>query len=247
MPDRVGFVSGAGRGIGAAVALRLADGGAAVVVNDRDPQAAAATVAAVEAAGGTALAATGDVSRTDEAARCVAVAQREFGRLDYAYNNAAVPGVIAPTADYPAATFWRVMQVNLGGVLGCLQAEVQSMRETGGGSIVNAVSAAVAGGVAGSAAYAASKHAVVGLTKSAALDHAADDVRVNAVAPGLVDTGFVRDIDQARFADAHPVGRRARTEEIAAAVCWLLTDSASFVTGTVLAVDGGLTAQVAGL
>lgn len=247
MTARVGFVTGAGRGIGAAVAHGLAARGVAVVVNDRDGDAAQATADAITAAGGTARPAAGDVSRPDDVARCVRVAVDRFGRLDYAYNNAAVPGPIAPAADYPWDTFWRVLQVNIGGVLAGIQAEVAAMRATGGGSIVNAASAAVAGGVAGSSAYATSKHAIVGLTKSAALDHARDGIRVNAVAPGLVDTGFVSDLDRARFAAAHPIGRCARPDEVAAAVLWLLTGDSAFVTGTVLTVDGGLTARIAGL
>jgi NAD(P)-dependent dehydrogenase (short-subunit alcohol dehydrogenase family) len=137
-----------------------------------------------------------------------------------------------------------VMQVNVGGVLACMQAEIAIMREQGGGSIVNAASAAVFGGVRGSSAYAASKHAIVGLTKSAALDHAGDGIRINAVAAGLVDTGFVSGMDIERFGRAHPIGRGAKPSEIAAAVCWLLSDAAAFVTGSVLSVDGGLTAEV---
>jgi NAD(P)-dependent dehydrogenase (short-subunit alcohol dehydrogenase family) len=241
---RVAFVSGGGRGIGQAVAQELAAAGVGVVVNDRDRSRAEATVAEIESAGGSATIAVGDVSKTADAARCVAACLDWGGRLDYAYNNAAVPGVIAPAGDYPYETFWRVLQVNVGGVLACLQAEIAIMRKNGGGSIVNAASAAASGGVRGSSAYVASKHAIVGLTKSAALDHADDGIRVNAVAPGLVDTGFVSDLDTERFARAHPIGRGAKPSEIAAAVCWLLSDASSFVTGSVLSVDGGLSAEV---
>lgn len=247
MTERAGLVTGAGRGIGAAVARRLAAQGVAVVVNDRDRDAAQATVDTIVTAGGKARPAVGDVSRPEDIARCVQLALDWVGRLDYAYNNAAVPGTIAPAAEYPWDTSWRVLHVNVGGVLAGIQAEVAAMRATGGGSIVNAASAAVAGGVAGSVAYATSKHAIVGLTKSAALDHARDGIRVNAVAPGLVDTGFVSDLDRERFAAAHPVGRCAEPDEIAAAVLWLLTGDSAFVTGTVLTVDGGLTARIAGL
>jgi NAD(P)-dependent dehydrogenase (short-subunit alcohol dehydrogenase family) len=242
--NRIAFVSGGGRGIGQAVAQALAADGVGVVVNDRDQPRAEATVAEIERAGGSAVIAPGDVSNWADAARCVAACLEWGGRLDYAYNNAAVPGVIAPAGDYPQETFWRVLQVNLGGVLACMQAEIAIMREQGGGSIVNAASAAVFGGVRGSSAYAASKHAIVGLTKSAALDHAGDGIRINAVAPGLVDTGFVSGMDIERFGRAHPLGRAARPAEIAAAVCWLLGDGSAFVTGSVLSVDGGLSAEV---
>jgi len=241
---RVAFVSGGGRGIGQAVAQALAGAGAGVVVNDRDQSRAEATVAVIERAGGSATIALGDVSKAADAARCVTACREWGGRLDYAYNNAGVPGIIAPAGDYPYETFWRVMQVNVGGVLACMQAEIAIMREQGGGSIVNAASAAVFGGVRGSSAYAASKHAIVGLTKSAALDHAGDGIRINAVAAGLVDTGFVGGMDIERFARAHPIGRGAKPSEIAAAVCWLLSDAAAFVTGSVLSVDGGLSAEV---
>jgi len=244
---RTALVTGAGQGIGAAVARRLAAEGVAVVVNDRHEDWADRTVHAITADGGAAIAVAGDVSLEETASSCVASALRWRGGLDYAFNNAGVPGVIAPVADYPMAVFWRVLQVNLGGVLTCMKAEIAAMREGGGGAIVNAASAAVSGGVAGSSAYAASKHAIVGLTKSAALDHAVDGIRVNAVAPGLVDSGFVSEIDQHRFAQGHPVGRAAHPDEVAAAVCWLLSGPSSFVTGSVLAVDGGLSAQVAGL
>jgi len=243
--SRVAFVSGGGRGIGRAVAQQLAATGAGVVVNDRDRSRAEAAVAEIERAGGSATIAVGDVSNAADAARCVTTCLDWGGRLDYAYNNAAVPGIIAPAGDYPYDTFWRVLQVNVGGVLACMQAEIAIMREYGGGSIVNAASAAVFGGVRGSSAYAASKHAIVGLTKSAALDHASDGIRINAIAPGLVDTGFVSGLDIEQFAGIHPIGRGAEPSEIAAAVCWLCSDAASFVTGSVLSVDGGLSAKVA--
>lgn len=238
MSARVAFVTGGGRGIGAATARRLAHAGVAVVVADRDLDAARAVADDI---GG--LAVRVDVSRVAAVARAV----EWGGRLDLAYNNAGVTGVRAAVADYPDDVFWRVQQVNVGGVLACMRAELRHMVAFGGGSIVNAASGAGVGGVALSSAYVASKHAIVGLTKTAAIEYADRGIRVNAVAPGLVRTGLVSGLDQSAFAAAHPVGRAAEPEEVAEAVWWLLDSASSFVTGAVLPVDGGLVAQVPGL
>jgi NAD(P)-dependent dehydrogenase (short-subunit alcohol dehydrogenase family) len=239
---RVAFVTGGGRGIGAATARRLATAGVAVVVADRDLDAARAVADEI---GG--LAVRVDVSRVAEVDAAVDRAVEWGGRLDLAYNNAGVTGVRAEVADYPDDVFWRVQRVNVGGVLACMRAELRHMLAAGGGSIVNAASGAGTGGVALSSAYVASKHAVVGLTKTAAVEYASRGVRVNAVAPGLVRTGLVKEIDQSAFAAAHPIGRPAAPEEVAEAVWWLLDGGSSFVTGVIMPVDGGLVAQVPGL
>jgi NAD(P)-dependent dehydrogenase (short-subunit alcohol dehydrogenase family) len=237
--SRVAFVTGGGRGIGAATARRIAREGVAVVVADRDLDAARAVA---EDIGGLALQV--DVSDTAAVEAAVERAVEWGGGLHLAYNNAGVTGTRAELADYPDDVFWRVQHVNVGGVLACMRAQLPHLLAAGGGAIVNAASGAGFGGVARSAAYVASKHAIVGLTKTAAVEYAARGVRINAVAPGLVRTELVRDLDG--FAEAHPVGRAAEPEEVAEAVWWLL-DSAPFVTGTVLPVDGGLLAPVPGL
>jgi NAD(P)-dependent dehydrogenase (short-subunit alcohol dehydrogenase family) len=242
MSARVAFVTGAGRGIGAATARRLARAGVAVAVADRD-LAAARSVA--DEIGG--LAVQVDVARPDEVEDAVDQAVAWGGGLHFAYNNAGVTGVRAAMADYPGDVFWRVQQVNVGGVFNCMRAELRHMSAAGGGSIVNAASGAGIGGVALSSAYVASKHAIVGLTKTAAIEYAAQGIRVNAVAPGLVRTGLVREVDRSSFAAAHPIGRAAEPEEVAEAVWWLLDGRSSFVTGAVVPVDGGLVAQVPGL
>lgn len=237
--SRVAFVTGGGRGIGAATARRIARAGVAVVVADRDLDAARAVADEV---GG--LAVRVDVSDTAAVETAVARAVAWGGGLHVAYNNAGVTGTRAELADYPDDVFWRVQHVNVGGVLACMRAQLPHLLAAGGGAIVNAASGAGLGGVPRSAAYVASKHAIVGLTKTAAVEYAARGVRINAVAPGLVRTGLVGDLDG--FAEAHPVGRAAEPEEVAEAVWWLL-DSAPFVTGAVLPVDGGLLAPVPGL
>jgi NAD(P)-dependent dehydrogenase (short-subunit alcohol dehydrogenase family) len=244
---RVALVTGGGRGIGAAAARRIADEGVAVVVADRDPDAAGQVAAAIRAGGGRALAIEVDVSRTSQVDAAVDRAAEWGGGLDLAYNNAGVTGVRAGVADYPDDVFWRVQRVNVGGVLACMRAELRHMLAAGGGSIVNAASGAALAGVASSCAYVASKHAIAGLTRTAAIEYAARGIRVNAVAPGLVRTGLVRGTDQEAFAAAHPAGRPAEPEEVAEAVWWLLDEASSFVTGTVLPVDGGLMARVPGL
>ncbi|NKQ51651.1 SDR family oxidoreductase [Amycolatopsis sp. K13G38] len=235
MSGRVALVTGGGRGIGAAVARRLAREGVAVAVIDRDVR---------DAPGGLAIEA--DVSRPDEVSEAVDRAAGWGGGLHFAYNNAGVTGVRAGLADYPDDVFWRVQHVNVGGVLACMRAELRHMLAAGGGSIVNAASGAALAGVPFSGAYAASKHAIAGLTKTAAVEYAARGVRVNAVAPGLVRTDLVRGLDQETFVAAHPAGRAAEPEEVAEAVWWLLS-AESFVTGVVLPVDGGLLARVPGL
>ncbi len=236
--SRVAFVTGGGRGIGAATARRIASAGIAVVVADRDLDAARAVADEI---GG--LAVRVDVSRPDEVSAAVERAVAWGGGLHLAYNNAGVTGVRAELADYPDDVFWRVQQVNVGGVLSCMRAQLPHLLAAGG-AIVNAASGAGLRGVARSSAYVASKHAIVGLTRTAAVEYASRGVRVNAVAPGLVRTGLVSGLDD--FAAAHPIGRAAEPEEVAEAVWWLL-DGAPFVTGAVLPVDGGLLAPVPGL
>jgi NAD(P)-dependent dehydrogenase (short-subunit alcohol dehydrogenase family) len=167
------------------------------------------------------------------------------GRLDCACNCAGVTGVRADTGDYPEAVFRRVLAVNAEGVFACMRAELRAMERRGAGAIVNIASGAATLGVAGSAAYVASKHAVAGLTRTAAIEYAARGIAVNAVSPGLVLTGAV-DLDTDRFVAAHPSGRPVAAEEVAAVVAWLLLEAPRQLTGALIPVDGGLTAQVAG-
>ncbi|MFJ7217840.1 SDR family NAD(P)-dependent oxidoreductase [Amycolatopsis sp. NPDC098790] len=235
----VALVTGAARGIGFATASRLASRGVSVALVDRSGASEAAL--SLRRTGARALGISADVSDPDAAASAVAWG----GGLDFAYNNAGVSGVRAPLAEYPDDVFWRVQRVNVGGVLACMRAEVRHMLASGGGAIVNAASGAGFAGVPLSSAYVASKHAVVGLTKTAAVEYAARGIRVNAVAPGLVRTRMVEGLSEAEFAAAHPAGRAAEAEEVAEAV-WALFQ-APFVTGVVLPVDGGLLARVPGL
>jgi NAD(P)-dependent dehydrogenase (short-subunit alcohol dehydrogenase family) len=244
---RVALVTGAGRGIGAAVAARLAADGLALVLADRHAESLAVVAGELTRRGTEVLAAPVDVSDAAAVQRLVDDGVARFGRLDCAVNNAGVTGPQAPLAEYPDEAFWRVQRVNVGGVLNCLRAELPQMVAQGGGAVVNMTSGAGFRGVAGSAAYVASKHAVIGLTRTAAVEYAAHGVRVNAVAPGLVMTRLAAGIDPDRLAAAHPVGRAAEPEEIAEAVAWLVSPRVGFVTGTVLPVDGGLTATVPGL
>jgi NAD(P)-dependent dehydrogenase (short-subunit alcohol dehydrogenase family) len=242
---RVALVTGGARGIGAATAHVLAREGVSVAVVDRDGDAAEEMAAALRDSGARALAIQADVSDADAAESAVDLAASWGGGLDFAYNNAGVPGVRSELADYPDDVFWRVQRVNVGGVLACMRAEIRHMLAAGGGAIVNAASGASFAGVPLSGAYVASKHAIAGLTRTAAVEYAARGIRVNAVAPGLVRTRLVEGLDDAAFAAAHPAGRGAEPEEVAEAVWYLL--NAPFVTGVVLPVDGGLLARVPGL
>ncbi len=238
---RIALVTGAGRGIGAAVAARLARE-ALVVVLDRDGDAAGKVAATI---GGEA--AEADVADAGAVEEVVAGIVERHGRLDYACNNAGVPGVEAPLAEYPLPVFDRVLAVNARGVFTCMRAELGAMTAQGHGAIVNIASGSSSLGVRGYSAYAASKHAVAGLTRAAAIEYAEHDIRVNAVAPGLVETGLLDGVDLSGFAAAHPIGRPVNAEEVAEVVAWLLEAAPAALTGAVIPVDGGLTAQVPGL
>ncbi len=249
MAGKAVLVTGGGSGIGRASARALARAGAAVAVADLTRESAAATVAEIMALGGRAVALAGDVSRESDVVALIEAARAAFGRLDGAFNNAGIsPAAVGsagvPIAALPEAAFQRVIAVNLAGVFLCLKHEIAAMREAGG-AIVNTASVAGLVGLAGSGAYVASKHGVIGLTRTAALENAAAGIRVNAVCPGYIDTPMVTPHMPARGPDILgkvPFARLGRADEIAELVLWLLSDRASFVTGAAYVADGGYSA-----
>ncbi|WP_144764968.1 SDR family NAD(P)-dependent oxidoreductase [Curtobacterium sp. 9128] len=244
LTGRVALVTGAGLGIGQAVATGLADRGAHVAVVDVDRDAASATADMITMFGGRAIAVVADIA--DEAAVQDAVRRtiEEFGRLDIAINNAGVASTGVDLTEMPADAWERVLRINLTGTFFCLKHEIPALARAGGGAIVNVVSGGGLFAIPAAPAYVASKHGVVGLTKVAAVDFARHGVRVNAVAPSMTRTRMFDHVAGSRDApdigDASvPLGRLATPEEVAAAVIWLASDEASYVTGTTLSVDGG--------
>lgn len=240
---RVALVTGAGSGIGAACAHVLARLGAVVAVADISPDASRRVVASIEEAGGQAAAWTVDVTDVDAVEQMVNGVVREAGALHIAVNNAGVAVPMVPVADVSDEDWRKVMAVNVDGLFYCLRAEVRAMRPNGTGSIINMSS--VLGKVSrpGTAAYTASKHAVIGLTRGAALDHGADGVRVNAVGPGFIQTPLLQGRHDAEALEAvtsrWPLRRLGQPEEIGEMVAWLGSDASSFVTGAYFPVDGG--------
>ncbi len=239
---RVALITGAASGIGRATAVAFARERARVAILDRTAAALQPTAQAVQEAGGEGLVLARDIAQPEEVEAAVAETVATFGRLDIAFNNAGVENVAAPVAEIALADWDRILDINLRGTFVCMKHEIAQMLRQGGGVIVNTASGAGIRGVAGGASYAASKHAVIGLTKSAALDYATANIRVNAVLPGNIATPMMDRFtggDIQKAIDLEPVGRLGRLEEIAEAVLWMSADLGAFVTGAAVSVDGG--------
>lgn len=242
------IVTGGASGIGRAAALAFAAEGARVVVADLNESSGETTARRVRGDGGEATFVRTDVSRAADCAAMVDAAVKLYGRLDVAFNNAGINLAVAPIANVEEQDWARILSVNLTGVFLCMKHEIPAMKRTGGGAIVNTASVGGVIGTAGVTAYCATKHGVVGLTKSAALDHIADGIRINAICPGGTRTEMLaewfKDPAVERRALSHtPIGRMASPEEIARAVMFLASEEASFMVGHAMIADGGLTAQ----
>lgn len=243
---RVALVTGAASGMGRVTAQAFARAGAAVVLVDRDGDRLEAVSREIASAGGRAATVVGDVADESLARSAVDLAVRAFGSLDMAFNNAGILGPMCPMVEETGEGYDAVNAVNLRGIWTFMKHELIRMKQQGAGAIVNCSSLGGLVGLPGRAAYHATKHGVIGLTKSAALDVAASGIRVNAICPGCIDTPMGEAIDpdaMQAFLKEQPIGRMGRAEEIAETVLWLCSPGASFVLGVALPVDGGFTAH----
>lgn len=247
--SRVALVTGGASGLGRVTAIALANEGAKVVVTDIAITEGEATVQMITDAGGQAVFTKSDVTKSGDVEAMVQTVLKTFGRLDFALNNAGIDGVRARTADYPEDVWHRVIDLNLTGVFLCMKSELSVMVKQGGGVIVNMSSVAGVTGFPGHAAYTASKHGVIGLTKTAALDYAKAGIRVNAICPAYTHTPMLtrmleRSPDlEAKLVSRVPMQRLGTAEEIAKAVIYLFSDAAAFITGHSLVMDGGILAE----
>ena len=244
---KTAIVTGAASGIGAAIARELAARGAVTIASDLDAEALGAVVDGITASGGTAHAVPADVSDPEAMEALVATAVDKGGALHLAVNNAGIGGPQLPCGEYPLEGWHKVIAVNLNGVFYGMRYQIPAMKAAGGGSIVNISSILGSVGFAGASAYVAAKHGVNGLTKTAAMEHAADNIRINAVGPAFIDTPLLSNNLPPEvltgLAALHPVNRLGTSEEVSALVCFLLSDRAGFITGSYHLIDGGYTAQ----
>ncbi len=246
MEGKVALVTGGSAGIGRAAALAFAEEGAKVVIADVAVEGCRNTAAEIRDGGGEARCIEADVSKADQVEAMIAETIATYGQLDYAFNNAGIEGEQAPTGESTQENWDRVIGINLTGTWLCMKYEIQKMLEQGGGAIVNMSSVAGVIGYANIPAYTASKHGVIGLTKAAALEYATQGIRVNAVCPGVIYTEMIERFTggneeaEKQMAASAPMKRMGEPQEIAAAVIWLCSDAASFVTGHSMIIDGGM-------
>jgi NAD(P)-dependent dehydrogenase (short-subunit alcohol dehydrogenase family) len=244
--NRTALVTGAGSGIGRSSALAFAQEGANVIVSDIDVQGGEETVQMIQESNGVAHFFQCDVSQSAQVEALIKVTIETFGRLDFAVNNAGVSMRPASTVEIDEAEWDRVISINLKSVWLCMKHEIPQMQKTGGGVVINMSSLAGIRGKAGTLAYSASKHGVIGMTKTAALEFAKEGIRINAICPGLTESGMTAGLDQRpelaeQLIALIPMGRMGLSENIADGVVWLCDDKASFITGHVLVIDGGQT------
>lgn len=244
---KVAFITGGGTGIGRATAIAFAREGANVVITGRSEKSLNETIEFIKQQGGRAIAVKCDVSNALEIKSALDKTIETFGKLDYAFNNAGVEQPDNNILDIPEEEFDRQIAINLKGVFLCMKYEIALMLKNGSGAIVNTSSGAGIKGFRGQAAYCAAKHGVIGLSRATALDYASQKIRVNVVAPGIIDTPmmtrFTGGTDDGRKSAIaqEPIGRAGKPEEIASAVLWLCSDGAAFTTGSTIVVDGAQT------
>ncbi len=247
LANKIALVTGAGSGIGKAVALKYAAEGAKVVVSDIAEKGGHATVEEIKAQGGEAIFIKADTSTAENNDLLVKQTIEQYGALHISCNNAGIGGPLGQVGDYPVDGWDKVIAINLSGVFYGMRYQIPAMLQSGGGVIVNMASILGQVGTKNSAAYVAAKHGVVGLTKTAALEYAQQNIRVNAIGPGYIETPLVKDaLDEASYkalTGLHPIGRLGTPNEVAELVLWLSSDKASFVTGSYYNVDGGYLAQ----
>ena len=246
LENKTALVTGAGSGIGRAIAILYASAGARIVVSDINEKGGEETVSQIKASGYDAIFVKADTSKPDDSKALVDAAVKAFGGLHIAVNNAGIGGPISPVGDYPVDGWDKVIAINLSGVFYGMRYQIPTMLASGGGSIVNMASILGKVGTRGSAAYAAAKHGVIGLTEAAALEYADKKIRINSIGPGYIVTPLLSALDDATLQvlkGMHPMGRLGTAEEVAELALWLNSDKASFVTGSYYNVDGGYLAQ----